>query len=83
MYGVMLLAAISLPRCSNTCRSIVRIQAVPQKPAIGTLLMGNPYLAWGPDLAVAVPIVAETLTQAQNQPHKVSNEMRAFSKNLS
>ena len=44
---------------------------------------GNPYLACGPDLAVAVPIVAETLTQAQNQPHKVSNGMRAFSKNLS
>jgi len=44
---------------------------------------GNPYLACGPDLAVAVPIVAETLTQVQNQPHKVSNGMRAFSKNLS
>jgi len=35
---------------------------------------GNPYLACRLDLAVVVPIVAETLTQAQNQPHEVSNE---------
>ena len=45
--------------------------------------MGDPYLACGPYLAVAVPIVAETLTQAQNQPNKVNNGMRTFRKNLS
>ena len=36
--------------------------------------MGNPYLACRPDLAVVVPIVAETLTQAQDQPYNLQSK---------